>query len=495
MKWHLSSLGCLLRLTLPYFLLLFLTLTFSSASAEILQVYPNPFDERLEFVKVRVNSSAYLTDGEGYVNFSSPGVYYAAKDTELFRKQYGIEAVPFGKRFALSNSGEELRLYEDGRLIDVFDYTSIYRDEGLIYYRTEKGWDFRYEGWSNFSGVSDVVSGKIVATPADLYFSGEEVVMTSYILTRCSFDFERGVLLLDASPVGGLPESPCLEEFQNKGNFSVYFLSSPAYRNFHYKFAVIDGSKVVITTENWKWDKRGYVVVFESRKVAEYLKEVIRNDMQFRIEPETALDYTWKGKPRVKLDGPRKSLKFAAEVKVFVLPDYNPVFDFMTSATKRLYIEAPYMDFEWFEGFEVENSDSPLLESILRAARSGADVVIVLSDSERNREVAEFLESIAEKEGLEIQVSLTDLKLHGKAVVADDRLLITSANLNKYGLKLNREVGIIINSKEASDFVAEVIKKDASGIVENGGTPLIPLIAFIALVVAAHALLRGKKLP
>lgn len=124
-------------------------------------------------------------------------------------------------------------------------------------------------------------------------------------------------------------------------------------------------------------------------------------------------------------------------------------------------------------------------------------MVIVLEDSRRNREVAEFIEETAEKEGLKIQVSLTKLKLHGKAIVADDRVLITSANLNKYGLKLNREAGIIINSREVSDFVANVIKKDASGGGGSGnsGNPLIPLIAFIALIAAARTLLRGKKLP
>ncbi len=502
MRWPLfsqSSLTCFpLRLVFLHLLLFFVTLTLFQASAEILEVYPNPFDERLEYVKVRVNSSAYLTDGEGYVNFSSPGIYYAAKDPKLFKKRYGIDAIPFGKRFALSNSGEEIRLYEDGKLVDTFDYANIYRDEGLIYYRGEEGqWDFRYDGWSDFSSVSDVVSGKIVVTPADLSFSGEEAVMTSYILTRCSFDFEKGILLLDASPAGGLPESPCLKELKSKDNFSVLFLSSPVYRNFHYKFAVIDGSRIIITTENWKWDKRGYVVVFESGKVAEYLKEVVRNDLQFRSEAVSGSDYTWKSRSRVESGSFRKNLEFAAEVEVFVLPDYNPVFDFIASATERLYIEAPYMDFEWFEGFGVaENSDaSPLLKSIISAARKGADVVIVLGDSKRNRKVAEFLESVAEKEGVEIQVSLTDLKLHGKAVVADDRLLITSANLNKYGLKLNREIGIIINSRDASDFVAEIIRKDASGGGDVDGNPLIPLIAFVALIAAAHALLRGKKLP
>jgi hypothetical protein len=40
----------------------------------------------LEYVKVRVNSSAYLTDGEGYVNFNTSGIYYAAKDPVLFKR-------------------------------------------------------------------------------------------------------------------------------------------------------------------------------------------------------------------------------------------------------------------------------------------------------------------------------------------------------------------------------------------------------------------------
>ena len=169
----------------------------------------------------------------------------------------------------------------------------------------------------------------------------------------------------------------------------------------------------------------------------------------------------------VKADGGR-ALHFRAPVTVFILPDCNPVLDFISSSKQRLYIIAPYIDFEWYR-------HGGLLDSIRQAKMQGAEVKVILNSQYASKESIETLR----EEGIE--VFLTE-KLHGKAIVSDNRLLITSANLNMYGLKLNREIGVIIDSSIAADTVVEEFEK---GIGRKEITPLdmgLTLAAFLASI-------------
>jgi phosphatidylserine/phosphatidylglycerophosphate/cardiolipin synthase-like enzyme len=261
---------------------------------------------------------------------------------------------------------------------------------------------------------------------------------------------------LDADPTGGVPleEAEVVESLVKAGS-EVHFLKSTSIKNFHYKFAVIDGKKVVITTENWKWSNRGYIVEFESKKVADFLKKVVENDTMYESEMGKVA-----GIKGAKVAKGGKTFRFKGKVEVFVLPDCNPIFDVMSESRERLYVQVPYMDFEWFNG-------TPLLDSILHAARNGADVKILLDsryNAKENGKVADFLNEIGRKEGLRIEAKLMDgLTLHAKMVVADGKCVVTSANFNRYGLKLNREAGVVIYSKEASDFLAEQFMSDWNG--------------------------------
>ncbi|MEM1578707.1 MAG: phospholipase D-like domain-containing protein, partial [Archaeoglobaceae archaeon] len=67
--------------------------------------------------------------------------------------------------------------------------------------------------------------------------------------------------------------------------------------------------------------------------------------------------------------------------------------------------------------------------------------------------------------------------LHGKAIVVDDKVLITSANMNMYGLKLNREIGVIIESAEVANFIIDDIEKKIGFEIA-----LVPLIVFFVAI-------------
>ena len=409
--------------------LLIPTIPLTSAS-QIVEVCPNPYgSDDAEYVIVNATSPCILDDGEGKIQINLTGIVIITKNKTAYRLSFNRSAnIEFSHGFALSNNGETLYLIENGEVVDRFTYKRA--EDGIVYFRTPEGWDFRYQDWTSFPPVEDHVVCRVIVCPTSFCFEGEDVLLASYTFTDPRVVKGNVTLFLDASPVGGIP----VEELEIAKKYRTYFLSSPSYKNFHYKFAV-SGNNVVITTENWKWDKRGFIVELSSEKAASLLKAVLEHDKMYTSKPSKV-----GGLRGNYVMGAGISKEFTCDVEVFVLPDYNPIFDFISKARQRLYIEVPYMDFRWFD------DSTPLLDAILKAAKNGAEVKIIL-DSEHNRErnerTIEFLKRIAETENLNINAMLSRIPRHGKLVISDSDVLVTSANFNRYGLKLNREVGII----------------------------------------------------
>jgi hypothetical protein len=456
--------------------ILFLFILVGVAEGEIIELCPNPYgSDGAEYIKAFCAKNCSLTDGEGYIEFN--GSIVAAKNATAFYNTFGYKPdVEFPSKFALANSGETIYLFEDGVLIDSFTYGKDlnYLDEGVVYFRGED-WDFRYQDWSNFSAVEDNVSGRIIISPASYSIEAEEkVVLASYTFTNFKLLelAERASIevFLDANPVGGIP----VEEIEIAKDLKVHFLNSNSLKNFHYKFAIIDGRIVIITTENWKWNKRGYIVEFESERIADFLEDVLRHDLRYEGKAGNVGGISGNG-----FGGSGREFKFDARIEVFVLPDTNPIFGVISNASERLYIQVPYLDFQWFDGM-------PLLDSILSAAKNGTEVKILLDGkhAERNQKTVEFINEIGRRKNLNMEAKIMEaMPLHAKMVVADDISIITSANFNRYGLKLNREVGIIIYSKDVSDFLAEQFIEDWSGKSINL-IYAIPAILLISLSIA-----------
>ncbi len=483
---------------LSSFFILISLLKISSAS-QLIEVCPNPYgDDGAEYVKVFCDSECTISDGEGSIAVNRTGVVVIAKNSTIFYSTFGYSPdIEFSGRFALSNSGETVLLFENGSIVDSFSYGKKgfnYLDDGVIYYRENDSWDFRYQDWTALKSVEDEVVGRVIVSPADYTIDAEkELVLVSYTLTNFNIIglAKKGVkveVFLDAEPTGGIPleEVEVVRELRRAGA-RVHFLESSSLKNFHYKFAIADGERVIITTENWKWSNRGYTIEFESKKTANLLKSVLTHDM--RYESEMGKIGSVKGTKGLKSVG--KDFRFSGRVEVFVLPDYNPVFDIISKSRERLYIQAPYMDFRWFNG-------TPILDSILQAARNGAEVKILFDsgyNSRENQKIADFLNEVGRKENLKIEAKLVESNrfdsLHAKMVVADNECIITSANFNRYGFKLNREVGLVIYSKEASDFLAEQFMDDWNGFSnESGFNYVIPavLLLVISIVITYRAM-------
>ncbi|MFP4558213.1 MAG: phospholipase D-like domain-containing protein [Archaeoglobaceae archaeon] len=464
----------------------------ANASGQIIELCPDPYgDYRAEYIKAICSegSECYLTDGEGRIEFV--GSITAARDSSAYSTAFGSPPdKEFSSGFALANSGETVSLFEDGELVDSFNYGEDieFLDKGVIYFRDSRdGWDFRYQDWSDLESIEDNVSGRIIVSPADYTVDAEEdIKVASYTLTDYRFSqlAEEGVdveVFLDATPVGGVP----LEEIEAIRDLEAHFLDAGSYQNFHYKFAVIDNQRVVLTTENWKWDKRGYIVEVESGKAADLFHEVLVHDIKY--EGDRGGTGNIEGGSGESYPSSESQFNFKGKVRFFVLPDSNPIFDHISGASNRVYIQVPYMDFKWFNG-------TPLLDSIVSAAEKGAEVRILLDskyNTERNQKTADFLNRLAEKRGLDMKAKVMEhMPLHAKVVVADDNTLITSANFNRYGLKLNREAGAIIYDDEATQFMAQQFEHDWEGGQQMNTNFIIPAI----LILSASIIVTYKAL-
>ncbi len=403
---------------LPIILILLLILP---VKAEILEVCPNPYNSKAEYVKVRCNSTCTLSDGEGEFNLSG-GTHYVSKNATAFFKEFGFHPdSEFKGRFALSNENDEIYLYEGGKLVDSFRYKNP--EKGLIYFRENGEWKTKFEGWTDFKPVSDYVEGEIILTPSNFVFNADTIV--SYTFTTDRYVRGNYTLYLDSKPIGGIP----VNEMEIAKRHETHFLNSKSYKFFHWKFG-LKGDDVVVTTENWKWDNLGFIVHFKSHRISEYLREVLRHDEVYSSNPGEVCE----PKGFRSLGGVGRTYKFKGNVTVFVLPDYNPIYDLMRGAKKELYVMAPYIGFK----------DTEFLK-ILRNKSCKVRVVVGREDC------AKFLEDFGRRNGLNMEVWV-DKRVHGKMVIADDRAVITSANFDYYGISRNREIGVLIEGKVVEDL-------------------------------------------
>ncbi len=422
------------------FLLFFLIfiLVIPAKSCQILEVLPNPYgDDSREYVKVFCNESCTLTDYESTFIISG-GISYITNNASAFFDYYGFK--PQFEGIRLSNRGEDVVLMCNGQEV-VFNWEKMYKDSGVVYFNSESGWDFRYEDWSSFEPVKEYVRGKIIVTPASYRLIGDGYV-ASYTVTKDVFQ-GNFTFVVDSNPAGGIPA----EEIMLSKRYQFHFLKG-SYRNFHYKYAVLEDNRIVITTENWKWDNRGVIVEYKGMKSAETLRKLFRYDLRFDSKPSTVSDI--KGYYR---EGKGKIIEFEGNVTLYIMPDSNPVFDFIKNSDGYLYIAVPYMSFEWFE------SKSPLLNSLMNASQRGVKIKILLNNYERNKKTVEFLNSIPNISAKIVNSPEFD-ELHGKYLITDGKVLVTSANFNKYGLKLNREIAIVIESDEVSNFMKDIFEND-----------------------------------
>ncbi|MDD1723940.1 MAG: phospholipase D-like domain-containing protein, partial [Methanospirillum sp.] len=254
------------------------------------------------------------------------------------------------------------------------------------------------------------------------------------------------------------------------------------YRYDHAKYLVADGTKVLITTENFKEHSfpragesgnRGWGVVLDSPDLAGYFSRVFREDENgpgvgqaegHPGETETQSGETYH--PRFI------SLAFSgADVTPVLSPDTSILIaDMINKSRERVWIQQAYIT-EY-----PDRRENPFLAAAVNAARRGVDVRILLDgyyyniEGEKdNDEMVDSLSTLAGRENIPLQAKVLYpekagfLKVHTKGVITDDEVLVSSMNWNENSACFNREAGVIIRSLPVASYYASVFLSDWSG--------------------------------
>ncbi len=441
-------------------------LNFSESGVIALCSNPPGKDSSEWFAVGKGNSTiSFLRYGRVEWSLRVKGPVIITKNVTAFRRDFGYlcNCTVVEKRAILPNAGGTI-VWANSLTHGRFTYRRA--KSGEIFYRDGNVWRVRYRDWSDFSPLTLNASCEIVETPAEFNFTAGRAILVSYTYTK-PVNVRNLTVYVDSHPVGGIPGRE-LEILPN----SSYMLRSKSYGFFHYKFAV-SGNLAVLTTENWKWNKRGYIVEIRDERAVNFLKNVVKHDSAYAVKfsrrisnsgsnARNANDEIWPA-------GNSKRIKGNFCVTIFVMPDCNPILKLIEKSRRRLYIEAPYI------------KPYPRLINAIKNASRRVKVLIV------TRERCPCLENVRN-----VSVRFYPFPLHGKLIVSDGTAIITSANLDRYGFERNRELGIVFRGR-ASEWLAENFLRDYYNSDTYSIAPFFTALSMALLPALTVAFLRLSK--
>ncbi|HEU4965755.1 MAG TPA: lamin tail domain-containing protein [Bacilli bacterium] len=330
----------------------------------------------------------------------------------------------------------------------------------------------------------------------------------------------RGVhvrIFLEGQPVGGLVDQGKYVAQQIIGaGGEVRFIVSDTdngiykrYRFDHAKYAIIDGNRALVQSENWKstgvpadnsYGNRGWGIILNDRDTAQFYLKVFNSDWNTAAKdsfPYTASDSRW-GAPSAGFApdatigtggyvGNFKSQEVNGEFNVTPIfaPDStflheNSIMGLAKQVQHELLVEQLYIHKHWGSpsaGDTVDTAPNLYLEEVINAARRGVKVRVVLDsaflhpeDPRDNQYTVQYINDIAAREGLDMQAKLVDLsathyeKIHNKGMIADGhKVLVSSINWSKNSPENNREAGVIVDNTEVAAYYQSLFWYDWTG--------------------------------
>lgn len=448
----------------------------------------------------------------------------------------------------ITEGGVLKRNIENGKYLD----TNSSADwENLHTYRVGQS-DFRYERFTFEGSVTlftspdssfDVIVNELRNAKESIYLNIYEFT-NLHIMDALLNAGERGVeikVFLEGHPVGGLSDAEryIAEQIVDNGGEVRFMINDvendihDRYQYNHAKYCIIDNKTLIITSENWKntgipvnntFGNRGWGIVLRYEPLADYFSNVFFED--FNPERKDSFQFnashsTYGGPSDFVPDydvpygayHPQfepKTVNGTFTVSPVLSPDTSlledTVIGMIKSAKHSVLIEQLKCKKDW--------NDFPnlYLESAIDAARRGCEVKVLLdsrfnvSDPD-NYETMVYINKIAEAENLNLEARMVYLrgldKIHNKGVIVDnERVLISSINWNYNGVALNREVGVIVESKTVAEYFAEVFFYDwnltpqnesngvAHAVTTKGEFPILAFVITVILVIVTVAVLR-----
>ncbi len=465
-----------------------------------------------------------ITDGEGTLTVEVEHLLLPGEKAHFLSGEFSLplegrsfifpsEEVSSRGRFILADAGDEISLYDGDNLLDAFVYGSGDVDipgwTGSAFPKIGKGraairlpgqdsnssvdWSLSSLGRSQHEAIPwegtvepflfpDEAYSRIMR---EIYFVDREICVSIYQLGNLSIASALAELahkgrevriLMEGNPVGGVTERALsiMAALSEAGCDLRLICSADGYRRYDYlhnKYAIIDGNRVLVTSENWQdsslTGNRGWGMSMLSSGLAGQLRDVFLEDSSFAYPdivdfrscyPDAvglelpAHGYT----PTQLVDG----LRAPATLSIVLSPDnsHSRMQEILDSAVSRAYAQQFYTQLAWTE------EDRPL-RWMMEAAERGVDSRIMLdaswlSSSKDNADVVAVLEEVSLMQAC-LSPDHDDYNLiHNKGLLVDNSVLVSSINWVDASLLRNRELGILAQSKELANFFAQAFLRD-----------------------------------
>jgi phosphatidylserine/phosphatidylglycerophosphate/cardiolipin synthase-like enzyme len=391
-----------------------------------------------------------------------------------------------------------------------------------------------YPGWAleRFEGGVGVSGGLTVALAPDgsyelvaeaLRGAQRSVELETYTLDHVGIGevlAERaraGVVvrvLADGAPVGGLAEETLwvcerITEAGSGNGSGCWFMRSvegekiaKRYRHLHAKFAVIDGERVVLGSENYgkrgmpddeKTDgtagHRGVVGVVESREAAEWVRGLFEADLRGADVARWCVEGCAYGLPTAGYEPVRESggvsytvreparmAAAAVEMRLATSPEghmsaLGGVLEWIAraGAGDEILVQQLREAFEW--GNSAVPHDNPRVRALVEAAERGAQVLVMLDGGYdvggKNAATVAALQELGVPGLRAMTANPTGLGIHNKMLllrVGGERVVhFGSWNGSETSALLNREMSVTAVSSELHEFLRSAFLSDWRG--------------------------------
>lgn len=432
----------------------------------------------------------------------------------------GSDGVTEEKDFALKNSGDDVYLIRDGKIIDAVCYGKIVIDDPSVWasdnsFSDEEDTFFQRHGTYDTDSEEDwfnYIFGqtqywfdpdyKINATVTPFLFpdSGgipvydavasatESLYINVYIISNkniCGLilDMMRENenldvdILIEGTPVEGYVQNVESLVTLARNGADVRMIGTGDDARFvqdHAKYAIVDMEKVVVTSENWTPDNlnghiddnvysgddgnRGWGAVIESTEYAQFMYGVFQNDFSMEYGDVTPIldEYS-----NANGDEPYYVDVEDAEFKSF-RAQVTPILSNDNSFDYTEYFigiadERIYCEQQSLGSYyKVTDGDSPIAFLAKRAA-DGVDTRLILSTGVDDYNDVELW--INQATSISAAVLNTPY-VHNKGIVSDDVAIVSSVNWTSASFFDNRECAVAIYSEEVADYFAEAFIAD-----------------------------------
>ena len=356
-------------------------------------------------------------------------------------------------------------------------------------------------------GTLNFVSQTLASAQEQILFEGytfESVPLYEVISDR----IQAGVavtMVLDSAPAGEGVEDVerwIVQRLHNPPTSTVYFMgeTAPRYKFQHAKFVLVDGHTALVSTDNFGESSmpsdriangtlghRGFVVATDSPGVIDRLRRIFQLDCDplhhldvaaydsgyapppdfVPLPPPDWTTYTVQFTQTVATTATHITVLHAPEN---VLRDEDGLLGLLGRAEAGDRIATMQLNepFTW-TAEAGEAGLNPRLQSLIAAARNGADVRLLLDGyyDQHNTATCVRLDQIAEQEAMSLTCRLanvTGLGIHAKLFLADvggERWVhVGSINGSETSNKANREVALQFRSPEAYAWTLDVFDAD-----------------------------------